>query len=199
MYEGCIMMGLKCSEADVRLAYEVSDRWKVQVDEDAPLPGDCFVFITIRERKSVIQSEALKPCTRVWPRSILKDEDNRPKQEPDLDESKKRKHVFKSPRKDPNSPAKQENANGSKGVKLRPASEVLSRLRHDRTYNIDDCLVGYKDRHMNKLQEKPAADWITETTHEEFIPQHRIEYIRKGGEIIWDRQAKIDKVFNSGV
>ena len=193
------MMGLRCSEADIRLVYEVSDRWKVQVDEDAPLPGDCYVFITITERESVTRSEALKPCTRIWPRSILKDVDNHSKQQTDLDESKKRKSVVKSPRKDPKSPATQEKANDSKGVKLRPASEVLSRLRHDRTYNIDDCLVGYKDRHMNKLQEKPAADWITETTHEEFIPQHRIEYIRKDEDIVWDRQAKIDKVFKSGV
>ena len=91
------------------------------------------------------------------------------------------------------------NKTDSKGARLRPASEVLSRLRYERQHSIDDCIVGYRDRHLSKMQEKPAADWILETTHEEFIPQHRIEFVKKSGEIIWDRKAKIDKLFKSGV
>jgi hypothetical protein len=41
--------------------------------------------------------------------------------------------------------------------------------------------------------------WKKETTHEEFIPQHRVLYIRHiNGEIVWDRRRRIDKIFGSG-
>lgn len=41
--------------------------------------------------------------------------------------------------------------------------------------------------------------WKKETTDEEFIPQHRVLYIRHvNGEIVWDRRRRIDKIFTSG-
>jgi uncharacterized protein (UPF0248 family) len=192
MYEGFMMIGLQCSDADIPLAEQVSDRWKIQVEEDTPLQGECFIVVTIYDKHSMIEKDKLKPCTRVWPQPVVKPEENRSKEKNDPEESKKSKRIFKSPAKSP------EKAEDSKGAKLRQAIEVLNRIRHDREYNIDDCVVGYKDRHIGKIQEKPAADWIMETTHEEFIPQHRIEFIRKGGDVIWDKKARVDKVFGSG-
>lgn len=41
--------------------------------------------------------------------------------------------------------------------------------------------------------------WKKESTDEEFIPQHRVLYIRHAnGDIVWDRRRRIDKIFNSG-
>lgn len=206
-YEGYLMLGLDCSSSSIPLATEIVDRWKRQLDDDAPSPGECFVTVSIIERSSTIGNPEFefKIDTRIWPRAAVKDDDPRgSKQTNDSDQaSLTKKPKSKTPAKSPaKSPSKAQEAlndsDSSKGAKLRPASEILSRLRHDREYSIDDCVVGYKDRHMNKLQEKPAVDWITETTHEEFIPQHRIEYIRRTGEIIWDKGARVDKVFGSG-
>lgn len=43
------------------------------------------------------------------------------------------------------------------------------------------------------------ANWKDEVTDEEFIPQHRVLYFKKaGGEIVWDRKRRIDKIFLSG-
>lgn len=52
--------------------------------------------------------------------------------------------------------------------------------------------------------EMPARNWVKETTDEEFVPEGRIWYFkRKGdeeeGEIMWDREKKIDRICGSGV
>lgn len=49
--------------------------------------------------------------------------------------------------------------------------------------------------------EMPLATWVTETSDEDFIPQHRIKYFKRNtdGEIVWDREARIDKIFGSGL
>jgi hypothetical protein len=44
--------------------------------------------------------------------------------------------------------------------------------------------------------------WKSEQTDEEFIPMHRIVWVRKkhdDGEKVWDRRAKGDLSFGSGV
>ena len=44
-------------------------------------------------------------------------------------------------------------------------------------------------------------NWVRETSDEEFIPQQRIRYIKRNsdGEVVWDREARIDKIFGSGL
>lgn len=80
--------------------------------------------------------------------------------------------------------------------KLKEVSAILKRLRTDSTFDIDDFKVGYLDR-FKGIQEKPAASWQTEKTHQEFIPESRIEYIKKLAEgeepsIMWHKKEKID-------
>jgi hypothetical protein len=42
-------------------------------------------------------------------------------------------------------------------------------------------------------------NWKKDSTDEEFIPQHRILYIKHvDGDIVWDRRRRIDKIFTSG-
>ncbi|KAL2843925.1 hypothetical protein BJY01DRAFT_215308 [Aspergillus pseudoustus] len=88
----------------------------------------------------------------------------------------------------------------SPGPRLRPASDVLSRLRWDSNIDIDDYIVGYDDRFLGE-REMPVAQWKAELTDEAFIPGHRILYFRRksDGVKVWDRERRVDLLFNSGV
>jgi len=81
--------------------------------------------------------------------------------------------------------------------KLRPATEVLSRLRWDQELDSSDYNVVYLDR-FSGYKEIPVDQWKSETTEDEFIPQHRITAFkqRSTGEIVWHRAEKIDKIFH---
>ena len=84
---------------------------------------------------------------------------------------------------------------------LRPANDILSRIRHDPALGVADFIVGYQDRHAD-VMELPVAEWKGggDTTDEEFIPQHRILYFRRKGneKRIWDRKERVDLLFGSG-
>ena len=83
--------------------------------------------------------------------------------------------------------------------KLRPASDVLNRLRWDPNLDPSDYIIGYEDRFLG-AREMSLEKWKTEQTDEEFIPQHRILYFRKReGEVVWERKSRVDLVFGSGV
>jgi len=87
--------------------------------------------------------------------------------------------------------------------KLRPASDVLNRLRWDPHLDPADYIIGYEDRFLG-ARETSLEKWKTEQTDEEFIPQHRILYFKKQGgddgkgEIMWERMTRIDRIFGSG-
>ncbi|KIW70265.1 hypothetical protein PV04_02549 [Phialophora macrospora] len=86
--------------------------------------------------------------------------------------------------------------------KMRTAQDVLSRLQWDKGLEISKYLVGYLER-FEGIKEMPARSWISESTDEEWIPQHRIKYFKKiceGGdhEIVWDRETRVDKIFGTG-
>ena len=61
-------------------------------------------------------------------------------------------------------------------------------------------MLGYLDR-FEGLKEMPAYLWLSETTEEDFVPQHRIQYFRRlsDGTKVWDREHRIDLVFGSGL
>jgi uncharacterized protein (UPF0248 family) len=83
--------------------------------------------------------------------------------------------------------------------KLRPATDVLNRLRWDPSHDAADYLIGYEDRFLG-TKEMPLEHWKGEQTDEEFIPLHRIVYFRRraDGEIVWDRRTRKDVIFASG-
>ena len=87
---------------------------------------------------------------------------------------------------------------------LRPAKDILSRIRHDPALNEADYIVGYHDRHADVI-EVDASEWKGggDFTDEEWIPQHRILYFRRKdegeGRRVWDRAARLDRLFGSGV
>lgn len=77
-------------------------------------------------------------------------------------------------------------------IKLRPAKEVLKKLKNDPMANPDDYVIGYIDRKAGIL-EKPISAW------ESFDQEDLIAYFRQASEdrIIWDRAKKIDHLFAS--
>lgn len=91
-------------------------------------------------------------------------------------------------------------------TKLRPASDVLNRLRWDPNLDPAEYIIGYEDRFLG-AKETSLEKWKTEQTDEEFIPQHRILYFRRKfndegdgkGELVWERATRIDGIFGSGV
>jgi uncharacterized protein (UPF0248 family) len=82
--------------------------------------------------------------------------------------------------------------------KLRPATDVLHRLRWDADFKAEEYAVIYMDR-FTGYQEIAVASWKSDTSDDEFVPLHRIVSFRslKTGEIIWSRELRIDQIFNS--
>ncbi|KAJ6191485.1 hypothetical protein N7519_001506 [Penicillium mononematosum] len=82
--------------------------------------------------------------------------------------------------------------------RLRPAGDIINRITWDSAFERSNYVIGFVDRFEGQL-EITMGSWKKETTDEEFIPQHRVLYIRHtNGEIVWDRRRRIDKIFLSG-
>jgi 2'-5' RNA ligase/uncharacterized protein (UPF0248 family)/endonuclease/exonuclease/phosphatase family metal-dependent hydrolase len=85
---------------------------------------------------------------------------------------------------------------------LRPIQDIMSRIQWDIDggYDVDNFVIGYEDRFEGTM-EIPLAAWKRESTHEEFIPMHRIVWIKnkESGEKVWDRYTRLDAVFGSGI
>ncbi|KAL9009220.1 MAG: hypothetical protein Q9173_005732 [Seirophora scorigena] len=62
---------------------------------------------------------------------------------------------------------------------LRPAHDVMHRIRHDPDLRMSDYVVGYRDRHVG-IMEKAVENWSLEgVEEEEFIPLHRVVYFKE--------------------
>jgi len=195
--EGCFLLSINVEngsdEWPTSHIIDLVERWKSQVDSDSvTVASQCFINIIYPTSSNI---EALIPWTRVFPRPVIS-----------VDKNVRNKDVYslaatpkwsKSPKKND----LQQNQHSSPGQKLRPALDVLKRLRYDQSLNMDEFKVGYEDRHNVKIMEKPAADWQMDISHEEFIPQHRIVYFKRyptsNGlpEILWEKASKMDKIF----
>jgi poly(A) polymerase Pap1/uncharacterized protein (UPF0248 family)/exonuclease III len=84
---------------------------------------------------------------------------------------------------------------------LRPAQDIISRIHWDPALSVDDFVIGYEDRFVG-VKEISLAKWKSEQTDDEFIPRHRIVWVKRVGEregIVWDRRSKVDLIFGSGV
>ncbi|KAJ5725094.1 uncharacterized protein N7483_006451 [Penicillium malachiteum] len=89
--------------------------------------------------------------------------------------------------------------------RLRPAGDankvfvdIINHIIWDESFNPDNYVIVFLDRFEGEL-ELSFAGWKKESTDEEFIPQHRVLYIRHiNGDVVWDRRRRIDTIFNSG-
>ena len=93
------------------------------------------------------------------------------------------------------------NSNNASTRSLRPALDILSRLKHDPEFSSQSFTIGYIDRHSPEVMEIPLKNWKGgEVTDEEFIPQHRIVWFKRDtdGKKVWDRKQRLDYIFGSG-
>ncbi|KAF1981694.1 hypothetical protein K402DRAFT_310483, partial [Aulographum hederae CBS 113979] len=76
----------------------------------------------------------------------------------------------------------------SAAAKFPPALTILSRLRWDAAFCVEDYLVVYLDRHTG-YQSVAVEEWKGESSDEGFVPQHRISAFvdRRSGEVVWHR------------
>lgn len=92
------------------------------------------------------------------------------------------------------------NPERKKGPKFHTAAAVHNRLKHDFLWDIDEYVFGYLDRHKENIIERPARNWVRESTEEEFIPEHRVQYFKKiGGDFLWHKSKRIDEMFEPTV
>ena len=93
------------------------------------------------------------------------------------------------------------NSNNASTRSLRPALDILSRLKHDPEFSSQSFTIGYIDRHSPEVMEISLRNWKGgEVTDEEFIPQHRIVWFKRDadGKKVWDRKQRLDYIFGSG-
>nr|KMM72497.1 hypothetical protein CPAG_08791 [Coccidioides posadasii RMSCC 3488] len=214
-YQGCYLIGLTKRETErteamtkeerkqsLDLMTRVLEKFKTQIQEETKYFDPTTAWLDVTHVK---QSElgALKLDGRDWgeciPTEELSDSEDEEEENIDIqaDEVAAAVAAERAARKSGSSKAA---ATGVPGAKLRPAADILSRLRWDPNIDSGDFVVGYDDRFLGSL-EIPLDNWKTEQTDEEFIPQHRILYFRRksDGVVIWDRESKKDLVFGSGV
>ena len=75
-------------------------------------------------------------------------------------------------------------------AKLRPAKDVLKRLRYDPEYDEKDYVVGY-------INQKAGIIEVGVGKLDEREPEGNIAYFKevKGGRVVWDRVGKVDLIF----
>ncbi|KAL1602624.1 hypothetical protein SLS60_006041 [Paraconiothyrium brasiliense] len=209
-YHGSYLIGLSRSNDSTVTSQEerteakaalqqVFDRFLTQVRADNKYYDESLAWIGVSLTKPA-EVKSLKLDTREWG-------DYMPDLEPESDDEEEFEEleddlVSSTVRKLPVRSAPSSTGTPVSSNKLRPASDVLNRLRWDSHLDPSDYIVGYEDRFLG-AKETTLERWKTEQTDEEFIPQHRILYFKRksedGGEVIWERSTRIDKIFGSGI
>jgi len=92
----------------------------------------------------------------------------------------------------------------SKNPKLKTAEDVIRRIQWDEKMDSREFVVGYVDRFVG-LQEKTFDDFSfknfvdVDFEKQEFsVPQHRIQYFKWKGSVVWDKTVRMDYIFGSG-
>eukprot|EP00949_MAST-11_sp_MAST-11-sp1_P002767 g2767.t1 len=82
--------------------------------------------------------------------------------------------------------------------------DVIHRILHDGSLkNKDEFYFGYLDRFLGVIERRvTSATWsdiaVLDLKHTMAVPKHRIMFIRYGTIKIWDREKRVDYMFQSG-
>ncbi|KAF2810761.1 uncharacterized protein BDZ99DRAFT_385368, partial [Mytilinidion resinicola] len=202
-YEGCYLIGLtRAKDIDSNTTIDGTaskealkstlDRFEEQIRSDDRYydPTSSWVQVT-HVKQSALGDLALD--TREWGVYVADDEADSDSEDKDLESEddlpgELAATTLQEPRITPVAAAK-----------LRPAADILSRLRWDPNLDSQNYIVGYEDRFLG-AKEIALERWKTEQTDDEFIPQHRILYFkrRSDGVVVWDRKMRVDLMFRSG-
>ncbi|KAF1946437.1 Poly(A) polymerase type 3 [Clathrospora elynae] len=211
-YHGCYLIGLSkavsvSNQDDKQLAKQALDKaldrflTQLRTNEKNYDASTCWVDVSLRKRSEV---KGLRLDDREWHDYVAGIEPDSDDEE-DIDgnlEDLEDLDTLKSQHAIPERP--KSTSTPMSTTKLRPASDVLNRLRWDPSLDPSDYIIGYEDR-FSGARETGLERWKTEQTDEEFIPQHRILYFKKRDgdagkcDVIWERATRIDRVFGSGL
>jgi uncharacterized protein (UPF0248 family) len=213
-YRGCFLIGLAKNENNPNELLNDSDRDSARISLVALLGNfaeeiraddtyfDKYVLWT--DATFVGQSElrGMRLCDMNWANmEVQLDEgyDSDDDFEQDINVDDVESDQFQERRNFQRSPQSTPSVHVTGGQKLRPAEDVISRLRWDPSFDTNDFVVGYVDRFVGE-KEVPISLWKSEQTDEEFIPMHRVLYFkrRSDGQRVWDRKKRIDLIFNTG-
>ncbi|XP_078064294.1 leukocyte receptor cluster member 9 [Mustelus asterias] len=90
---------------------------------------------------------------------------------------------------------------GTKKARMRTAGEVVSRLRWDPELGGEEFTVGYLDRFLGLLEQPFGTfswgDLSSAAPGELAIPEHRIQYFKHRGRVVWDKGRRLDDIFGS--
>jgi hypothetical protein len=182
-YEGYWLVGIAAQENSVRATVEpILMRWNEKICSSYRFSSATMVIRAELIGRGVMEQQDMKQDPRTWPRPLAK---------PDP-----RYSIERATKELPKIAVSPPFQRSESLRKLRPAMDVLSRLRYDPAFDLDDFVVGYTDRHAGIL-EKAAGSWVSESTDEEWIPQGRIQYFKRISDDvrIWDRASKSNLVF----
>lgn len=182
-YEGYWLVGVAADKTASRnVTASVLSKWNDKIYASHRYSATAMVIHSELISREMMLQQNLKDDSREWPLSLAKP-----------DPRYTTEHITKEA---PQAAAPTSADASQPSRKLRPAMDVLSRFRHDPSFNLDDYVIGYTDRHSG-IQEKAAGMWVSESTDEEWIPQGRIQYFRRvsDGKRVWDRATKYDCVF----
>ncbi|KAF2675888.1 hypothetical protein K458DRAFT_492786 [Lentithecium fluviatile CBS 122367] len=217
-YHGCYLIGFSRTEGgDVpatkedranakQMVEKTFERFleQVRADEKYYDASTCWIDVSLAKPSEV---KTLKLDDREWGEDTMEIEPDSDDEDELLDlddEPTDHQPSRKLPTRRNASPSSSHTQMPVSTSKLRPASDVLNRLRWDPSLDPSDYIVGYEDRFLG-AKETSLERWKTEQTDEEFIPQHRILYFKTRGnggvegKVVWERATRVDRVFGSGV
>lgn len=119
---------------------------------------------------------------------------------PDSDNEKGAKKSVKPKKKNVSSNSNATANDNQKQGGMKTAEDVIKRLRWDKSLPAGHFTIGYLDRFVGVV-EKPFGDFHWDIVNAELtdlaIPQHRIQYFKYKTSKVWDKNDKLDLIFNS--
>lgn len=210
-YQGCYLVGLAkgdtatMSETDRRSAHAalqaVLNGFAEQIRSDEVYfdASSSWVDVTL-VKQSDLQKQNLRIDDRDWGNNtFVEEEDSDSEEEDDTGAAGDISAVPDDDSKQKISSLRPNLPKPAGASPLRPAGDILNRLRWDPSIDSSDYLVGYEDRFVG-ICEVGIDKWKSEQTDEKFIPQHRIVYFKRksDGVVVWDRTTRRDEIFGSG-
>ncbi|KAI1800252.1 hypothetical protein F4811DRAFT_539846 [Daldinia bambusicola] len=196
-YEGHYIIGMDLGEPN---SHETLDALascvhtfdaRTSRDEKFFDPKSCWINATVIPQGELGE---LRLDSRDWGQYAAEAEDE------DIGDSEFWASIEADEAKEPSAKKKARPSHGpAHGGKLRSAGDVLNRIRWDQAMDSSDYVVGYEDRFSGAM-ERSVDSWKSDTTHEEFIPEHRILYFKRksDGTVVWNREERRDEIFGSG-
>lgn len=164
-------------------------------------PNTSFVDICLKKQADLPTSK-IRPDTADWGR-IADDQTLEPPSEDDDEDDEDDatpKHIqLTNPQNTNLQRRNPQHSTTAPKAKLRPASDILSRLRWDPSLSHERYTIGYLDRFAG-VKEVPLEAWKGDSSEEDFVPGHRILWFRREGDgvLVWEREGRVDLIFGSG-